>query len=538
MVCKKCGAQLQKDDTFCAACGADCKSKEKEAVKCSECGKFFNKEFGMCPFCGTELAEDNIELTDNQYIPLSVTDTEEAFVEENTEGNFVLCPNCNNKYDINVGLCTICGYSSLESDETVAEEDEASANVSAIEDSTSDKLQNTYNSAYSDAEENKPVNYKKVGIISAVVIGVILVISLIVNGSKLSGVSMNQIESDISELSVVTNGVIESEYTPFTPYTVDSVEIEKRQTNIDDKEDIVYCNVVISNEYYQTDLQIKLVYNYYDDGGWIKDGSSVVSDTTVPIAPIPKDSVDKITVTALKTKIDLTSSYITDITLDDDSYTYTSTINYKYSDDRFVVEGYATTYFENNEWSMIRSDDFVLSSAVPNWTSGHYYTTNKSGEYDHDGILYRPKNAICSMKYYRNQNDKNRNYVINVINPWVDSEITVTSISGNKITGTFIMSPHDKKDKYQSIKQSVTVPFSCEFDTQTGTFEIPYKAEIFSYHSYDWAHAMMGAKDPYTEPCYTTANMIAEISCNFSTGKWGMDIDIASLDVGSSAIIN
>lgn len=378
MNCKNCGAELQKDDAFCAECGKEIK---KEVVKCSECGKFFNKEFGMCPFCGTELAEDNIEQTDNQDALLSVTDTEEPFVKEDTEGNFVLCPKCNNKYDINIGLCTICGYSESKAEALAVEESDIAQEVDNNSETTSDKLQNTYNSTYGDTEENKPTNYKKIGIISAVVIGIIIVIALIVNGSKLSGVSMNQIETDISELSIVTNGVIESEYTPFTPYTVDSVEIEKRQTNIEDKEDIVYCNVAISNEYYQTDLQIKLVYNYYDDGVWIKDGSSVVSDTTIPIAPISKDSIDKITVTALKAKIDLISSYITDITLDDDSYTYSSTINYKYSDDRFVVEGYATTYFENNEWPSIRSDDFVLTSAVPNWKSEKCYESKSGHEY-------------------------------------------------------------------------------------------------------------------------------------------------------------
>lgn len=264
---------------------------KNEAIKCSECGKFFNREFGMCPFCGTELLVENEESNNNQDTPLSINDTEDAFLEENTEGDFVLCPNCNNKYDINVGLCTICGYSSLELDETVAEEDEASDNVSATQDSTSDKLQNTYNSAYSDTEENKPVNYKKIGIISAIVIGIIIVIALIVNANKLSGVSMNQIETDISELSVVTNGVIESEYTPFTPYTVDSVEIEKRQTNINDKEDIVYCNIVISNEYYQTDLQIKLVYNYYDDGGWVLDEKDFIETQTFPISGVAIDNV-------------------------------------------------------------------------------------------------------------------------------------------------------------------------------------------------------------------------------------------------------
>ncbi len=114
MKCKNCGAEMHEGDTFCGECGIKIESQEKQAVKCSECGKFFNKDFGICPFCGTELAEDNIEIIDNKDTLLSVTDTEEAFVEENTEGNFVLCPNCNNTYDINVGLCAICGYSATE----------------------------------------------------------------------------------------------------------------------------------------------------------------------------------------------------------------------------------------------------------------------------------------------------------------------------------------------------------------------------------------------------------------------------------------
>lgn len=297
MVCKICGAQLQNEDTFCAACGEDCINKEKEAVKCIECGKFFNKEFGMCPFCGTELAEDNIELTDNQDIPLSVTDTEEAFVEENTEGNFVLCPNCNNKYDINVGLCTICGYSSLETDETVAEEDEASANVSVIEDSTSDKL-NTYNSAYSDTEENKPVNYKKIGIISAIVICVIVILSLILSNSlnsndeskgssngildvfsKEEGVSTEQFESDVAELSYIKNGIVNNNTAG--EYQVNEITVEKRQTNIEQKNDIIYCFVNISNELYESDVYVKLTYNLYNGDIWTLDEDEYISEESV-----------------------------------------------------------------------------------------------------------------------------------------------------------------------------------------------------------------------------------------------------------------
>lgn len=105
------------------------------------------------------------------------------------------------------------------------------------------------------------------------------------------GVSMEQIETNISELSIVTNGVIQTEYTPFVPYTVDSVEIEKRQTNVENKEDIVFCNVVISNEYYQTNLLIKLIYNYYDEGGWRLEENNLEDYTSIPLIGVDVDMV-------------------------------------------------------------------------------------------------------------------------------------------------------------------------------------------------------------------------------------------------------
>lgn len=531
MDCKKCGAELQNDDTFCAACGEDCKNQEKEAVKCNECGKFFNKEFGMCPFCGTELAEDNIELTDNQDTLLSVTDTEEAFVEENTEGDFVLCPICNNKYDVNVGLCTICGYSSLESDETVAEEDEASANVSAIEDSTSDKLQNTYNSAYSDTEENKPVNYKKIGIISAVVIGVILVISLIVNGSKLSGVSMNQIELDISELSVVTNGVIESEYTPFTPYTVDSVEIEKRQTNIDDKEDIVYCNVVISNEYYQTDLQIKLVYNYYDDGGWIKDGNSVVSETTVPVAAIKKELVDDINI-ELKGK-DVTLTYNNIKSIDFNETTSSSTINYEYTDEIIIASGALTIYFEDNKWERVDDEKFELKQLSINWSS-NVFVSNTSGDNEYWSYLHngRTQTQAIGTLYYVNANEKeNADSYHRITMPVVDYELSITNVSAEtgKISGTLTLESGKTSGYYRIKNGSIKIPFECDFDTTTGKFVLSKTLDVLSYRT--WGY------NDFRDPTYRQVDVTFEVSHNFSSNKWNiLKFKVDKVNVGSNLL--
>lgn len=523
MECKKCGAELQNEDTFCAACGEDCQSAEKTAVKCIECGKFFDKEFGMCPFCGTELAEDNLQTIDNHDTPLSVTDAEEKFAEENTEGNFMLCPNCNNKYDINVGLCTICGYSSLETDETVAEE-EASANVSAIEDSTSDKLQNAYNSAYNDTEENKPVNYKKIGIISAVVIGFIIVIALIVNANKLSGVSMNQIETDISELSVVTNGVIESEYTPFTPYTVDSVEIEKRQTNIDDKEDIVYCNIVISNEYYESELYYELIYYYYDDGGWILQRENCIEKFVRPIAAINKNGINEIRVKVNENTYTLTRSNVSNISFIDGS-TPSSKIDYTYNDGFISFTGTVNCNFENEHWQSISSTDFELKDFSINWSSE---SIPKSYSPDTFNTIYPRK------KYYRSAADKNREYHIYVATNNVYYTFTIDSIIDDTIKGKFNVTAINTsaivgEDEFPTVKNNISKSFECKFtDIQKGTFEIPFTADLFSYH-------YMGGW--FIDPCYTSANVKAKISYDFDESEWYVNLETVSLNLSSQAII-
>ncbi len=106
MVCKNCGAELQKDDAFCGECGTEIKN---EAVKCSGCGKFFNSEYGMCPFCGSEISTyksvDEI-LTESEVTQICET--------QDNEKIFAVCPVCGNRYDAGVGLCVICGYSALE----------------------------------------------------------------------------------------------------------------------------------------------------------------------------------------------------------------------------------------------------------------------------------------------------------------------------------------------------------------------------------------------------------------------------------------
>lgn len=93
--------------------------KKNEAVKCSECGKFFDKEFGMCPFCGSEISTGEIV---NEVSP----EIDETKIDEiQDEGTiFDMCPMCGNRYDANVGLCVICGFSASESKTEYKEDNE------------------------------------------------------------------------------------------------------------------------------------------------------------------------------------------------------------------------------------------------------------------------------------------------------------------------------------------------------------------------------------------------------------------------------
>ncbi len=72
-----------------------------------------------------------------------------------------------------------------------------------------------------------------------------------------------QIISDINEFGVE---LFEKEKIEIT-----DCEIIKRQTNKEDKEDIVYCKLFSKTSYCDHEFQYKLTYNFYDEGGWILD---------------------------------------------------------------------------------------------------------------------------------------------------------------------------------------------------------------------------------------------------------------------------
>lgn len=72
------------------------------------------------------------------------------------------------------------------------------------------------------------------------------------------------------------------------------LNIEKRQTNKEKKEDIIYCSVEINNDYFQTTIKYKLVYNYYDQGGWILDENEIIDTTSKPLRGIDESFLNNV----------------------------------------------------------------------------------------------------------------------------------------------------------------------------------------------------------------------------------------------------
>lgn len=87
-------------------------------------------------------------------------------------------------------------------------------------------------------------------------------------GSK--NVTETQIISDLKKIDY-SEQAFQSSFTTLSEYSYTSEQLIKRQTNRENKEDIIFYEVILNNDFFQTSLSVKLVYNYYDEGGWVLD---------------------------------------------------------------------------------------------------------------------------------------------------------------------------------------------------------------------------------------------------------------------------
>ncbi|MBQ2934170.1 MAG: hypothetical protein IJE02_06130 [Clostridia bacterium] len=181
------------------------------------------------------------------------------------------------------------------------------------------------------------------------------------------GVSKEQIEDDISNLTTVKNGILKN--TVAGEYVINDVTVDKRQTNLDDKNDIIYCIVNISNEYYESSVYIKLIYNLYNGDVWTLDDDEYISDKStskplkcVEMSEFPQkfESFDVGIHEIGKNDI----KHINDDSLtmcNVEGYTYKQTSHYKVtSKDEMFSADISVDYFFSplNGWTKITNDYF------------------------------------------------------------------------------------------------------------------------------------------------------------------------------------
>lgn len=99
-----------------------------------------------------------------------------------------------------------------------------------------------------------------------------------------SGVKHSQLQVDIEKSEFLQNS-FSSDFVCDSQYQFISHNIIKRQTNINEKEDIIFCEVLAENNYFKVILEAELKYIYYDQGGWVLENINVYKKKATAIAP-------------------------------------------------------------------------------------------------------------------------------------------------------------------------------------------------------------------------------------------------------------
>ncbi len=103
-------------------------------------------------------------------------------------------------------------------------------------------------------------------------------------------VSDKQLVKDLSANEAVTN-IFKSELFKTEPFEYFSHRITKRQTNLEKKEDIIYCSLTVNNKNFSVTADCVLNYNFYDQGGWILDEIDISNHKAAPTGTFSNEEI-------------------------------------------------------------------------------------------------------------------------------------------------------------------------------------------------------------------------------------------------------
>ena len=189
-------------------------------------------------------------------------------------------------------------------------------------------------------------------------LAVLLLLSLFVFSScgESRKVSDKQLVNDLSVNETIAT-IFKSELFETEPFEYFSHNITKRQTNPEKKEDIIYCNLTVSNKNFSVNADCVLNYNYYDEGGWILDDVEVSNRKVSPTNTFSNEEIMNVFKKASTQSVisnileEHGQAGITvlksEIVSENNSYIMRIHLNYKRS--LSVLEGYVELPFENEK---------------------------------------------------------------------------------------------------------------------------------------------------------------------------------------------
>lgn len=356
---------------------------------------------------------------------------------------------------------------------------------------------------------------------------IIFLFLLVIAGCTSPKTSEAKIKENLQECEFVKNGVVSSNYIDSSDYEIKEFNITKRKT--EKRTDDVYCDVTIKNDYVESKIECLLRYSYYDKGGWILDYSEVLQKETHPIAAINKQSLPSLKKRINNKNYSFNSDCIKEIRFIDGDQPV-SEIIYEYTDEYLSISAVSKSVFLNDCWSTVSESNLEVSGIKVNWSSDKIIKSYSSEE--RDDIQLGSNN---SRGYYRSQYDKDRSYSIYVDGTSVYFNMKIDTIDDATVKGSYEVLAldrvsMDRKQKNPTIRKNISSSFDVKMkDTNTGEFEIPFTAELFSYN-FDGTGGII-------DPCYTSANIKAVFKYDFDKNKWNLVINLVDYNLGPDAIM-
>ena len=120
-----------------------------------------------------------------------------------------------------------------------------------------------------------------------------LLICILAACSANKGASSKILEADIREIAegLAVEEDFHSDFTQDSAYKYIETSLTKRQTNTKEKQDIVFYDVTLQSDYFKIVYSYKLIYNYYDEGGWILDDKALEEKAVTPIKAADTEQV-------------------------------------------------------------------------------------------------------------------------------------------------------------------------------------------------------------------------------------------------------